>query len=61
MEDGNYRKWTLKEAKRDAYCVNHYGKTTANQKGAVGDVMSIANGVLGLANNAWTGFNNAKT
>ena len=59
-EDGNFRKWTVKEAKRDAYCQNHYGKTTANQNGALGDVVSIANGVLGLANNAWTGFNNAK-
>ena len=60
-EDGNFRKWTVKEAKRDAYCQNHYEKTTANQTGALGDAVSIANGVLGLANNAWTGFNNAKT
>ena len=60
-QDGNFRKWMVKEAKRDAYCQNHYGKTTANQNGALGDVVSIANGVLGLANNAWTGFNNAKT
>ena len=60
-QDGNFRKWMVKEAKRDAYCQNHYGKTTANQNGALGDVVSIANGVLGLANNAWAGFNNAKT
>ena len=47
-EDGNYRNWTVREAKRDTYFVNYSEKTTDNQKGTVGNVMSIANGVLGL-------------